>query len=158
MTSNSDTQARLVIFLHLPKTGGTTLSTIIQRQYKPNHIFSFNYYVNRKFIDQLHKVPETLKEKNQVIQGHRRFGIHQYLNKKFSYIVLLRDPLARIIPHYYYLLQTPFNPIYQFIKFQQMSLKEYVLSRMSLDIENGQTRLLSGMEGELDHGSCTEEM
>ncbi|WP_165763767.1 sulfotransferase family 2 domain-containing protein [Halalkalibacter urbisdiaboli] len=112
-------QEQIVIHLHMPKTGGTTLKKIIKKNYEPST--SFDVYVDRQHL------PNVLEDlsKNQIhcIQGHIPFGIHEYLNRTSTYITMLREPISRIISEYYFIRNIPWHTLHQQVI--EMSLQEY---------------------------------
>jgi len=103
VSSNSKNSCRghvFPIFTHVHKTAGTTLNSIIWRQYRKSEVL-------RGTILDLNSVDQTFSEnlvhkRKKIILGHLGFGIHQFLSFPFNYFTLLRDPVKRTISHYYY--------------------------------------------------------
>ena len=88
---------RTLIYLHIPKTGGSTM----------NHILDWNYErvmtlsVHRR-IPELIALPDDAKRRLQCIKGTVFYGIHRYLPQDVVYITLMRHPVERVISHYFY--------------------------------------------------------
>lgn len=136
-------QEHVLIFLHIPKAAGSTLHRIIEKQYEPSTIFTIpSFYSSKEEFRQAAKF--QLKE-IKVLKGHMFFGLHEVLPNPSTYITLLRDPVERIISHYYYVLRNPSHYLYKDVKAQNMSLKEYACSGLSLELDNGQTRFIAGL-------------
>jgi len=97
-----------LIFLHIPKNGGTTLNTIINRKYKKDAIFNI-VEVNheRPNIPEFKNLPQNEREKIKVLKGHLQFGLHTYLPGPSKYVTLLRKPEDRIYSYYQYVKQRP---------------------------------------------------
>lgn len=133
-----------LIFVHIPKTAGTTLSTIIARQYRPNDIFVFKSSVPLpQAIDEFWKMPESQKTKFKVIKGHFYYGLHDLLPQKCSYITMLREPVDRLISYYYFIRNWRDHHLHQ--KAMSMSLVDFTCySNISKWFDNGQTRFISG--------------
>ncbi|MFE4811468.1 hypothetical protein ACFQ9Y_09920 [Peribacillus simplex] len=73
----------LDIFMHILKTGGTTLNELFNKQYQLNEIFdhdSFQYKMMK--MDQL-KAGE--KRNIKAVTGHYFYGIHQEFSRPFNY-------------------------------------------------------------------------
>jgi len=133
-----------LIFLHIPKTAGQTLHTIIEKQYDTNHIFSIGINTQER-IDEFKKFSEEERKNIRVLKGHMSFGMHEFMPQPCTYITLLRDPVERIISSYYYVLREPRHYLHNRVISKQMSLKDFVSSGISTDLDNGQTRRLSGV-------------
>jgi hypothetical protein len=132
----------LLIFTHIPKTGGLTMRRIIDRHFAPHQIFKYSTHTEAKTM----KKPRTPQiARTRCVYGHCRFGVHQYFNKPFKYITMLRDPVERIISTYYFIRSSPSNKMHNKVK--NMSFEEFVFSndpKLSFPLNNHQTRFLSG--------------
>jgi hypothetical protein len=144
-----------LIFVHLPKCGGTTLNRIIEWEYSPLRIFSIDPILYLWSYQKLNRWPASRLAKMQVLKGHMPFGIHRRLPQPSTYITFLRDPVERVISAYYFARNYLLHPKHRWIS--KLTLEEYV--RVSPN-HNVQTKYLSGREfvGDYHAGDCTEEM
>jgi hypothetical protein len=149
-------QENVLIFLHIPKAAGSTLHRIIEKQYEPSTIFTIPSFYSSK--EEFRQAAEFQLKEIKVLKGHMFFGLHEVLPNPSTYITFLRDPVERIISHYYYVLQNPIHYLYKDVKANNMSLKEYAGSGLSLELDNGQTRFIAGFNF-LDHSQpASQEM
>jgi len=96
--SNKDLED-LLVFMHIPKTGGTTLREIIQRQYEPNKVWTFGTIY--QFREELSEMSEKRIKQIRCLQGHACFGeVHQPFNRAYNYLTMLRDPIERMLSLY----------------------------------------------------------
>jgi hypothetical protein len=144
MTQAANVQDRTIIFLHIPKTAGRTLHRIIARQVDPAALYATWQSVSQ-VADEFVALPAERKKQLRVISGHVRYGLHLHMPQRAVYITLLRDPVERVISHYYYVLRHPEHWLHDEIMSNQMSLKDYVTSGICIELENDQVRLLSGV-------------
>jgi hypothetical protein len=152
------------IFLHIPKTAGSSLRRIVYRQYPNETVFQFYdpQDNHRKSRDELVERVKTAKPPLRLIIGHMGFGIHKYLNGPFSYFTMLRDPIERTISTYYYIRHYSSHPLNA--QAQCQSLDEFVGAYETVD--NNMTRFLSQvkLQSQLSQqqiippGQCTREM
>lgn len=133
-----------LIFLHIPKTAGQTLHTIIEKQYNTNQVFSIGRNTQER-IEEFKQLSEEERKNIRVLKGHMLFGMHEFMAQPCTYITFLRDPIERIISSYYYVLREPNHYLHNLVISKQMSLKDFVSSGISTDLDNGQTRRLSGV-------------
>ena len=102
----------LLIYLHIPKTGGTTLRDIIQYQYKSNKILTIPTLSESKDI--INNLSLDREKQLDIIQGHLQYGIHKKLNRNIKYFTMLRDPIKRILSTYYYIISVEeINDVYK---------------------------------------------
>ena len=86
---------RALIFLHIPKTAGTTLNRIIEWQYNPLSIFTIDPYGIRATAERLQELPEERRRRLRMVRGHCYYGLHKLLPQGATYITMLRDPVKR---------------------------------------------------------------
>ena len=126
-------ERRTIIFLHIPKTGGTTVWSTLGAALRS----TFNVQTPeglRKLLD----FPDYEIRGCELIHGHMPYGLHLLLPQKSKYVVFLRDPVDRVISGYYYIKRQPKHGLYR-ESHAGMSLAEYALSR---EMDNMQTRYL----------------
>ncbi|MEH7237275.1 sulfotransferase family 2 domain-containing protein [Bacillus sp. JJ1562] len=130
-------QDHLLIYLHIPKTAGSTLKHIIRKQYRSGEV----WFQTR---NQMVPVLGTADKANELkcVGGHYWFGIHQQFNKPYKYITMLRHPIDRIASEYYYILGRPNHQAYSKVK--TMSFMEFI-DHFPLKSSNQQTRRISGL-------------
>ncbi len=146
-----------IIFLHIPKTAGTTLHDIIERHYEPAAVCTFGSDAHTAVAD-FKKL--NLKEREQVrlLRGHMAFGLHEYLPATDDYFTILRNPVDRVISYYNFILRTPDHYLYQIIQSSNMSLSDLLRSKLPLMMNDAQVRLLSGVWGDVPFGEVSDEM
>ncbi len=132
----------LVIFMHVPKTAGTSLRHIVQSQFQPNNVFEFYNLKTQppkvhKGIEKYHNLSQAQKKAIKFVSGHIGFGLHEFLSRPCSYITVLRDPVERVISYYNFLLRN------QNIIVKNKTLPEFVQTFGG--VHNSMTCYLSGL-------------
>jgi hypothetical protein len=142
-----------VIFLHLPKCGGTTLNRIIEWEYPPSRIFSVDPSFFRWSYYRMTCWPARRLARMRVFKGHMPFGLHERLPHPAVYITVLRDPIDRAVSEYYYALSRPIHPQHRMMK--KMSIVQYIETTPHANV---QTKLIAGGQSGYDFlaGECTE--
>lgn len=147
--------APVVLFLHIPKAGGSTLGEYVYNQCcAPNAsdddpLNAGVAYLDYGFIkDPELTVPEHVvslldRRDLRAVIGHFWFGLHEHIARPCRYITLLRDPLERVVSLYY------------FAKLQDtMSLEEFARKPPFREVDNDQTRRIAGVNPPV--GECTQ--
>jgi hypothetical protein len=109
----------MLVLLHIPKTAGTSLATIIHHHYgdafrggvgvarrgpthrRPPNVFSRYDEVQRR----LQSITE--RGKLRALAAHITFGCADWLPANTRYVTVLRDPVERTLSHYFYLVSPP---------------------------------------------------
>lgn len=126
----------IVFFIHMPKSGGSTMGQILQSQYEINEVLSYHH------TEDLSKKKALIDcDSIKVVQGHYFFGLHKYFHRPFSYFTILRDPIDRVVSLYYYLRSTEGK---QYDIYRQMTLQQFVENKIEANI---QTTYLAGEDG-----------
>ena len=139
----------LFIHLHIPKTGGTTLRDIIQRQYRAEKILMIPKLEESENI--LKEVSTSQINQLKLIQGHLKYGIHNHFHRRVKYFSIIRDPINRVLSTYYYVLSQKNNPQNLSTSNNQMTIYDFVQSGVNPFLINGQTKLISGKTGNIDN-------
>lgn len=134
-----------VLFLHIPKTAGSTLRSILQLQYKNRHaiflkgsdpVLSFNDWLDNNTLEHI-----------DLLFGHIDFGIHKNFTNEVEYVTMLRHPLNRIVSHYNYVKRESNHYLHSKVIDNNLSLKQFVENGYSLELNNGMVRVLIGAGG-----------
>jgi hypothetical protein len=97
-----------LLFQHIPKTAGTSVSKALVRQYDPDRIFQIRvpdpegpiytrHHGTRQEFDSL---PMQQRNRFRLVLGHFRFGLHESIDNECRYITILRRPIERILSQY----------------------------------------------------------
>ncbi len=143
-----------VIYLHIPKTAGTTLHRIIDRQYQAEE----SHFIHRHDvgIEEFKALSPERRARIRMLRGHIPFGLHRYIPWPATYITMLRDPIERLISYYFFVRRCPEHYLHDYALAQGMTLRRYVESRVSLATDNFQTRIISGAWTNVGYGECNE--
>lgn len=151
----TQTTHQTIIFLHIPKTAGTTLNQVIDRQYPAKQVYSFGP-VAQESLEAYKQMPEVERTRFRVVRGHMGFGFHQWVPGAATYFTILRDPIDRVISFYYFVQRTRQHYLYNYLEFDGMDLKDLVESHVTTMVDNGQTRMISGVWLDARFGECDE--
>ena len=146
-----------IVFYHLPKTAGTTLNQIIHQNYPSEHIVSPGIDTHA-FVADFQTWTDERKAKIRFLQGHLPFGVHQLLPQSTRCFTILRHPIARTISYYYHAKRNENHYLYRLINKKKMPLKALIESGEALMMNDGQTRLLSSVWGDVPVRGVTDEM
>ena len=141
-----------IFFLHIPKAGGTTMTHVFMKNFRKDEIFIVE---PKNPIGNYQALDAEQKKNIKVIEGHFTFGLHEEIGEKPRYITFLREPIDRIISYYYYVKKCRGHYIYDYG--QKLSLKDFVSNGISIEMDNDQTRYISGIRN-IPFGSCNNEM
>ena len=141
MTSQNHDPA--LIFLHIPKTAGTTLNRIIEWQYDPRLIYTVDPYQIRATVGRLQTLPEERRRGLRVVRGHLIYGVHDCLPQGGTYITMLRDPVKRVLSSYQFILRRPLHPLHRKLKAKGIGVEEFL--NYTAKRQNLQTKMLAGV-------------
>jgi hypothetical protein len=163
-------RTRLIAFVHIPKTAGTTLQSMLARQYSSEELHEvmmrgMSWIAPRRRLmprplisfSKLHRLKSALHRPRELrlIHGHFDLSIMRLLPAGARCFTLLRDPVERAISHYYHYRRMTADPVHALA--MESSLAEWVSERGLVEMDNGQTRRLAG-EMDRPFGSVNAEM
>jgi hypothetical protein len=160
----------MIAFVHIPKTGGTTLSAMLERQYAHDELHEIMMrgmswiaaepaLVPKRLItlSKIHRLKSALRQARppRMIHGHFDWSIVKLLPAGTRCFTLLRDPVERAISHYYHYRRMVGDPAYPIA--MGSTLAQWVSERGLVEMDNGQTRRLAGEMG-VPYGRLTARM
>lgn len=138
------TAQEVLLFVHVPKTGGLTMEHLIRRQYPRRKAVWMTY----QYSDQVNKflaMSSEEKARLRCVMGHIPYGFHRFLPEgNFVYATLLREPLVRFVSEYRYLVRHPTPGVWLPPPEAMSSLASYLDYRIETGAMNVQTRIISG--------------
>lgn len=159
-----------VVFMHVPKTAGTTLRRMFQARYgtglysgavEPDQQSPYHRYIREETdtppVPSVGNGPsmqrwQTLSREQQeaafIFLGHFWYGLHHQLPGRSRYVTMLRDPVERALSLHAHRLAH---------QRMQIPVERYVTAGRDYEIANGQTRRLS-FDGVNDRSDVTETM
>lgn len=143
----SATRPGTLVFVHMPKAGGTTLQSIIGQQYAARVRFD----ISGEGIDGvqqsvafLRSLTPARRDAIRCVQGHVPYGIDQWLRPPVTYLTMLREPIARLVSDYNYVMSVPEHTVRRLVGGKIVSLEEFVDLRIARGLANTYTLMLSG--------------
>jgi hypothetical protein len=134
----------VVLFLHIPKAGGTTLYKILGRNYSRAETLTLRG--DQSQIARFKALPDAKRGQYRLIQGHWHFGLHHFIPRPSKYITFLRCPIERVFSFFYYARTTPDHYLYPRLTTDRLDLRTLLAREMTVELRNHQTRLLAGDE------------
>lgn len=98
------------VFLHVPKTAGSSVRTVLSREYGARRVLYFDLSAgDRRSFEEIGRDLRARIGKRAVglITGHQFLGIHQALRVRCTYFTMLRDPIERVLSEYFYAFTYP---------------------------------------------------
>jgi hypothetical protein len=158
----ADAERPTIIFLHLGKTAGWTLSRVLNRNVSPNVRIGNpantpHGFLSLEPIRTFASWPESERARYRLVSAHMVYGLHEHVPRPSAYLTLLRKPVARAISGYHRVLETPTHRLHEAVAARGMPLEDYLTSGISLETDNSQTRAIAG-DVETPFGECTDEL
>jgi len=90
-------RAPLHIFLHIPKTAGTSLRTTLLATVPPGEkLLIYPDQVPGLSLAKFHRVPLRQRNRLSWIFGHCQFGLDRHVTQPSRYVTFIREPMDRI--------------------------------------------------------------
>lgn len=122
-----------LVFVHIPRTAGSTLNAVLDRCYHRGHVYSVDPYDIHDSLASYCRAPGRWK----VVRGH--IGAESVVGDR---VTILRDPVERVVSEYLYARERPRHHEHQHAN--AMTLGEYVRRGLVTGVDNQAVRQLAG--------------
>ena len=120
------------VFVHIPKSSGSTVRSILARQYGFRNILYFepNSGEWKQHANSPHEFlqRQMAEHSPRLITGHEPFGIHLAIKQPCRYFSMVRDPVDRALSDYYYAFSFPGHRFREEVVSGSVSVEEYLSS------------------------------
>ena len=135
---------RTLIFLHIPKTGGTTFRRILAGNYSRDETLTFDGADYSVAMERFAQSSEVSRARYRAIQGHLYFGFHRLVPGESSYVTWIRDPIARALSFYSHVRTHPEHYLHRRLIDERLDLKGLIEGEVTPELFNLQTRMVAG--------------
>ena len=133
---------RPLVFVHVPKTAGTTFHQVLKREYVNR------YFINAFNVDEslrkFKSLSEFERQSIELVQGHSALYFVEYLTNPVL-ITFLRNPIDLVVSNFYYIKRAPWNGYHKYVN-EMSSIMEFVEFTKEKKFDNLQTRHLSKVD------------
>jgi hypothetical protein len=142
------TDRAAVLFMHIPKTAGTSLRSVLHEIVPPHErVYLYPRSPNLGVpAERFPELPQEVRDQLRLVFGHFRFGIHEALSQPAMYVTMIREPIDRLISLYYHHRGSPTAAHHRAIVDGDLSLEDYLLSGM-FTTDNQMVRQITGTRG-----------
>jgi hypothetical protein len=140
----------ILIHLHIPKTAGLSLSSMVRHGFPSNEVYETPKNVEFNGLgfvtldccvrDLVSLSPDNMKRIRYVC-GSAPFGLHRAFERSAKYFTVIRHPVDRVISWFFYITQE--NVPYM-REGRLLTFEEYVESRYDIQLNDYQVRVVSG--------------
>jgi hypothetical protein len=98
MAPSNKAQSATLLFVHVPKTAGTTLRVVIEQQYLGQGLLVIQHDIPGERA-RFAAMGEQEKRALRAVFGHMCWGWHEHLatGQPYAYATMLRDPVERVL-------------------------------------------------------------
>jgi hypothetical protein len=138
-------QKTMTFFMHIPKTGGTSIRTAIERHNNAINMINIYDSIPRDYAaissQQFSEMSPFAVAEIDLVYGHFAYGLHRTVRRKCKYVTVIRDPFSYIQSVYFshkYVLRRS-----EFVRFT--NIFDFARSMRGLYLDNLFCRWIAGI-------------
>ena len=133
-----------VLFDHLPKCAGSAIDTYLGAQYPRRHVFKTDPNFPRESVAKFRKMSEIDRFRYRLVVGHMAHDLVELVHPETTKLTILREPIDRIVSHYYYVLQQDQHYLHDRVVGENIKLEQYATLGLSEELSNWYTTHFTG--------------
>lgn len=138
-------KAERLIFDHVPKCAGSSVIHSLKRVYSPSVTYGLDGVHYNESIEKFKSFAPEEQLKYKFIYGHNSNQIVEEFAEDRKLVTVLREPIDRMISHYYYVKSLKSHFLHKELIERRISLADYCHSGLSNELENQYTQHFSKM-------------
>jgi hypothetical protein len=132
-----------ILFEHLPKCGGTTVTAYLTSQYPPRLVYEIDGRHPTRSIERFRSLSLQERYQYHLVTGHLTDELIDYVHPETIRVTILRDPVKRIVSHYFFVRKDPLHYLHDAVVRGEISLEEYGRGELSSELRNWYTSYFS---------------
>lgn len=150
----------LDVFLHLPKTAGTSFNTLLTRAYGAQHVLHVPDSHGDDGSQSFGALNASSQATTHLVRGHILHGLDRHVDRPVRYFTVLRDPQSRIRSYLDHMASeaalSPEDDRPWLAAIREWKDFENYAAWRPRQVDNYMVRALSGMD--FPPGECTEDI
>lgn len=134
-----------ILFDHLPKCGGTSINMYLTNHYPSRLVYKLSGSNPKKTVDNFLKLTQSDRWQKRLISGHLAHEIQGYAHPKTMAITVFREPIDRIVSHYFYVKRHKNHYLHEKIEKDNILLREYCSLNLSPELSNWYVTHFTGL-------------
>lgn len=136
----------LLVFVHLRKTAGTTISYVMQRQFGRDQAIEINAPTVEAANQTWGAMTPERRARIKCVRGHLPYRKDLFAPREITCFTVLRDPVARVVSEYYFNLRNAGERFHAALSRKGVTLDQFVDSELFAEVHNTQSRMLAGAD------------
>jgi hypothetical protein len=132
-----------VLFEHLPKCGGTTVTKYLTSQVPRRLVYEIDGRDPTRSIERFHRLAEEERRRYRLVTGHLTDDLIELVPPETITMTILRDPVDRIVSHYFFVREDPLHYLHETVVKGGITLEEYGRGELSSELSNWYTTYFS---------------
>lgn len=137
-----------LLFDHLPKCGGLSLIFYLRKNYLRRKTYAIKSIGNNLYPALFTTLPIQKRYNYDLICGHSAKKLLEYVSPDCLKMTVFREPIERIISHYFYAKRFPNHYLNKIIHENNLGLEDYVNLEITTELKNYYTTRFSELSNE----------